>query len=43
VSAEPCGARRAADLSSESFAFFEPASGTFSVPRVAGPFRDEGR
>jgi len=43
VSAGPCGASRAADLSSKSFAFFEPASGTFSVPRVTGPFRDEGR
>ena len=43
VGSGPCGQSMAADPSSGTFAYAEPALGTFGVPRLAGPFSEAGR
>lgn len=40
--AGPCGPSRSADPSTDSFTFGEPATGTFSLTRLAGPFSTPG-
>lgn len=43
IGAGPCAQSRAADPAADTFAFSLPASGAFSLPRLAGPFRDVGQ
>ncbi len=43
VGSGPCGQSMAADPSSGTFAYAEPALGAFAVPRLAGPFSEAGR